>query len=183
MARSRSGARLRVSLFRDFEQRIGDAEEPIEVPAHGGLDRNVEGMLGHFVDAAWAYRFGPPAQDLVVVTLESEGETGVISQAFRFPAGRPSTQEPAAALGLESEAEALEGGMVRLTIRSRRLAFGVSVATDGFDPDDDHFSVEPGGERSVLLRPHEPGREFAGAELTALNLDGRVRVGAPGSEG
>ena len=51
-------------------------------------------MLGHFVDASWAYRFGPPAQDVIVASLERDESSapgsGMISQAVRFPAGRPA---------------------------------------------------------------------------------------------
>jgi beta-mannosidase len=75
-------------------------------------ERNVESVLGRFADASYAYRFGPPQHDAVVVSLEREGE--LLSQAFRFPAGRPLAQED---LGLEAE---LDGD--RLVIRSRKLA-------------------------------------------------------------
>jgi hypothetical protein len=46
----------------------------------------------------------------------------------------------------------------------------------GFAPSDDAFSVEPGGSRTIALRPLMAGRAFAGGALTALNLDGRVAI-------
>ena len=57
-------ARLRVALYRDGEHPVGDIVVAIELPAHGSAERNVEAVLGRFVDASWAYRFGPPAQDV-----------------------------------------------------------------------------------------------------------------------
>ena len=41
-------------------------------------------MLGRFVDASWAYRFGPPAQDLIVAGIERDSGEGtrLVSQAF-----------------------------------------------------------------------------------------------------
>jgi hypothetical protein len=52
----------------------------------------------------------------------------------------------------------------------------VRIHVSGFTTDDDAFSIEPQGERVVLLRPREPVGDFSGGALTALNLDGRVRI-------
>jgi len=170
-------ARLRVALYRDFEQQVGEAREPLELAAHGAHERNVETLIGHFVDAAWAYRFGPPAQDLIVASVERDGDAPqLLAQSLRFPSGRPAATEPAARIGLEASAHPLDDGTVRLTLRSRRLAYGVGVHVSGFVPADDAFSIEPGATRSVLLRPRSPDAVFAGGALTALNLRGRVRI-------
>jgi beta-mannosidase len=148
-------ARLRIDLYRDFELRVDGAEEAVEVEPHGLLRRNVEGVLGRFVDASYAYRFGPPAHDLVVAILDRDG--AVLSQALRFPVARPV---PRTDLGLEAERR---GGELR--VRSRALAYGVRVG--GVRAGDDCFFVPPGGERVV---PVEPGAGW----LTAVNLAGRV---------
>jgi len=173
-------ARLRVALYRDLEQPVGEAREPLELAAHGARERNVETLLGHFVDASWAYRFGPPAQDLIVASLERDGGGGgepqLLAQSMRFPSGRPVAAEPAARIGLQAAAHPLDDGTVRLTLRTRRLAHGVRVHAPGFAPADDAFAIEPGATRSVLLRPHVPDATFAGGALTALNLRGRVRM-------
>jgi hypothetical protein len=81
-------------------------------------------------------------------------------------------------LGLEGTAEPGDDGAVRLRVASNRFAYGVRVQAAGFAPDDDAFSVEPGGARDLVLRPLESGAGFEGAVLTALNLDGRVKVAA-----
>ncbi len=202
-------ASLRVALYREGEQRVEQARVPVELAPHSQGEWNVEAVIGHFIDAAWAYKFGPPAQDAIVVTLardadedESEGEgangdaneiraakpsagadgddarrgASIISQAFRFPAGRPLEREPLDRLGLVAEAEALADGNVRLAISSRRLAYGVEIHAPGFMPSDDGFSIEPGGERVVLLRPHKPNAAFTAGKLTAVNLQGRVSI-------
>jgi beta-mannosidase len=177
-------ARLRVSLFTDLEIPVGGASEALDVPAHAAIERNVEGMLGHFVDASWAYRFGPPAQDAIVATLErvdgsGAGATEVLSQAFHFPAGRPLAQERADRLGLTATSSPADDGTVRLTITSRRLAYGVRIHASGFATSDDAFSVEPGGIRTVALAPTRPGVRYDGGQLTALNLAGRVVIRGP----
>ena len=92
-----------MSLYTDLETPVGRAEEPVDLPPHTTAERDVEAMIGHFVDASWAYRFGPPAQDAIVVTLEASGGDSLepISQSFRFPGGRPMVIESAERLGLE----------------------------------------------------------------------------------
>ena len=171
-------ARLRVTLYQDHELRVGEGIETIDIGGHGAHERNIETLVGHFVDAAWAYRFGPPAQDLIVASVERDGETGteLLAQSFRFPAGRPTTLETAAQLGLEGAARTDANGSLRLAVQSRRLAYGVRVHVPGFRATDDAFSVEPGGTRSIDLHALEAGATFKGGTLTALNLSGRVAV-------
>ncbi len=173
-------ARLRVALYRDLETRVAEQDDEFELAGHGSLKRSVEGILGRFVDAAWAYRFGPPMHDAIVVTLESAGESGeLLSQTVRFPAGRPIGREPAARMGIEARVRQDATGELDLAVRSRRLAYGVRVHASGFAPDDDAFSVEPGVERVVRLRPADGDSQFAGGSLTALNLDGPIKIEAP----
>ena len=172
-------ARLRIALYHDFEQLVGESDRTVEVAGHGAFQANVETLIGRFVDASWAYRFGPPAQDLIVASLERddgvEGEP--LSQAFRFPAGRPTAIESPEQLGLDAIAAIDDNGTVRLTIASRRLAYGVRLHVPGFLPDDDAFSVEPAGQRIVRLFPVEAGTSFVGGAMSALNLAGRVAIG------
>jgi beta-mannosidase len=169
---------LRVALYRNFEARMDEAHEDLELPPHGSATRTVEGLLGRFVDAAWAYRFGPPAQDAIVLSLETGGEPREpLSQSVRFTAGPPRAREAAAHLGLEAVAGPLTDGLVPIAIDCRRLAYGVRVRAPGFMPLDDAFTVEPGVGRTVQLRAIDGGSAVGDATLTALNLDGVVKVG------
>jgi beta-mannosidase len=165
-------ASLRVALYRDRELCIEQATVQVELEPHSQREWNV--------DVAWAYRFGPPAQDAVVVSLERNAEHNddprVSSQAVRFPAGRPLERESAERLGLTAEADALPGGDVRLALSSRRLAYGVRVDAPGFLPSDDGFFIEPGGTRSVTLHPTGEGASLADAKLAALNMHGHLGV-------
>jgi beta-mannosidase len=171
-------ARLRIALYRDLEQKVGEVVEPLELPGHGAYAGNVESLLGYFVDAAWAYRFGPPAQDLIVASLERDADGGpqLLAQSVRFPAGRPAAAQPLSRIGLEASGVTLPDGSVRLTARTRQLAYGVRIHAPGFAPADDAFALEPGVTRSVLLAPRTPRATLAGAALSALNLQGRVRI-------
>nr|MBA2702188.1 glycoside hydrolase family 2 protein [Chloroflexota bacterium] len=178
-------ASLRLALYTDLELQVGRAQVPIELPAHGQAQWNVESMIGHFVDAAWAYRFGPPAQDAIIASLETEGPQGaeLLSQAFHFPAGRPLTAEPQHRLGLAATVGWTDDGVVQLSVTSPRLAYGVRLHVAGYAPTDDAFSIEPGGTRTVTLHPSGEGRIPAEGWLTAINLAGRavIRAADPGS--
>ena len=152
----------------------------MELGPHDALTRNVEELLGRFVDVSWAYRFGPPAQDLIAISLHDPvGE--LLSQAFRFPAGRPLARESASGLGLQAVIDHTPTGAV-LRVTSRRFAYGVRVAVPGYAPSDDAFGVEPGQSRTIALRPVVATARFAEpAALTALNLDGALEVAVPAS--
>jgi beta-mannosidase len=174
-------ARLRVALYRDFEQRVDEATSTIELGPHSARRWGVEALLGRFVDAAWAYRFGPPAQNLIVASLEADApeEPALVSQSMHFPAGRPTSTETAARMGLSAHAAVTDAGDIRLSLSARRLAYCVRVHAPGFTTDDDAFSLEPGRERVVRLRPNSDAAEFSGGEVTAVNLQGRVRFDCP----
>jgi beta-mannosidase len=165
-------AQLRVALYRGGTARVAEAETEVRLAGHGTRRLSVEQLVGNFVDAAWAYRFGPPAQHAIVATLTGAGEEPeVLSQAFFFPAGRPTERRPAADLGLR--VDATEEGL-RLT--ADRLVYGVRISAPGFIPLDDAFSVEPGTGRTVALRRDDPEATPQSAVITALNLEDQVRA-------
>jgi beta-mannosidase len=168
-------ANLRIALYRDFEHRLEEVAIPVELAAHTVTTKNIEALLGHFVDLAWAYRFGPARQDAVVVSLESPDE--VHSQAVRFPAGRPLRRETVDALGLEARVEREAGRAEAVVVSARRLLYGVQIASPGFSSPDQSFFVEPGHVRRLALRPKSGEPPDPGSvTVTALNLDGEVSV-------
>ena len=172
-------ATLRVGLYRDLELRVGEASRDVELEGHSGWSGNVEALVGRFVDAAWAYRFGPPAQDLVVLSLEQEGGEGteLLSQSFRLPAGRPVDRESPARLGLSARWQPDKGGGARIVLSTRRFAYGVRVHVPGYAPADDAFSLEPGRERALALKRRDnDAPQPPTGRLTALNLAGHVGI-------
>jgi len=171
-------ASLRVALYRDFEVSVGQATEELEVGPHGSWTGNVETLLGRFVDVSYAYRFGPPAQDLIVISLErgEGGDAELISQAFRLPVGRPAEREPASRLGLQASAESIGDDRVRLSLRSERFAYGVRVHVPGLMLPDDAFSIEPGRQRVLTGRRTADATSRLAGRLTALNLAGHVPI-------
>jgi beta-mannosidase len=161
---------LHVALLAGGEHTIAEATAPVQVDRHGGATFNVEGLLGRFADAAYAYRFGPPAHDAVVATLRSAGAGTLLAQAVHFPAGPP----------LEATSFALTASIkgsdpVGVVLESERLAWGVRIEVPGFVAADDAFVLVPGAPRTVLLAP-APGASLRGGAVTALNLIGEAPI-------
>ncbi|MBA3866605.1 MAG: glycoside hydrolase family 2 protein, partial [Solirubrobacterales bacterium] len=172
-------ARLRIGLYRDGEQRVGEGEREVGLQPHDALSLDAEAVLGRFADLSYAYRFGPPAQDLVVATIEAEGSAELLSQAFHFPAGRPTATEAAERLGLEASAAHDAGGAIHLRLRARRFVYGLRIHAPGLSAADDALSIEPGGTREVALRRSGRGEPGDAIRLSALNMRGRVTVPVP----
>jgi beta-mannosidase len=172
-------ARLRVALYRDGAARVAEAETEVSLTGHETRRFSVEQLVGTFVDAAWAYRFGPPAQDAIVATLhdgggrnaDGDGHGEVLSRAFFFPAGRPTERRAAAELGLRVSAS---GDTLRF--ETERLVYGLRISAPGFTPSDDAFCVEPGSGRTVALRRDDPDARADKASVTALNLSGQLNA-------
>jgi beta-mannosidase len=168
---------LRVALYRDLELRVDEARHDVELEPHRSRTYNVETILGRFADVSWAYRFGPPAQDLIVASLErADGE--LESQCFRLPTGRPLRRETPDRLGVEVHAQPTGDNSASLTVASERFLYGVRPSVPGFRPEDDAFCVEPGRPRVLALRRIVDGAEATQGSITALNLDGRVPIRA-----
>ncbi|MEA2171608.1 MAG: beta-mannosidase [Solirubrobacteraceae bacterium] len=66
---------------------VDTAEAHVEVPPHAQWTGDVETVFGRWVDAAYTYRFGPPAHQLVVAELRDPGGA-ILGTAQRFPVGR-----------------------------------------------------------------------------------------------
>ena len=170
-------ANLRIALYRG-EARVAQATEELVLPAHDLLRRDVEGLIGFFTDAAWAYHFGPPTHDAIVASLERTSSGELISQSFFFPAGRPLAPRAQAELGLRAVGDG-GGEDVELTLSSARLAYGVRVHAAGYRGDDDAFSVEPGGTRRVRLTQIAGNTDPRAATITALNLETSIKIEWP----
>jgi beta-mannosidase len=171
-------ARLRVALYREREHLVEQSSTQLELAGHSQSSWSVEQLLGRFLDVGWSYRFGPPSHDAIVVSLERDTPDGteLISQAMRFPAGWPLERDSPARLGLAARTRALPDGRALLTLSTTRLAYGVSIHAPGHEPSDDGFSIEPGGEHTVMLRPLDAESSLQDARLAAVNMSGRVKI-------
>ena len=169
-------ASLRVALYRDGEQRVAAAERALVLPGNSTTRFGVEEILGRFVDASYAYRFGPPGHDLIAVGLYSPDEEIPLAQTFRSPAGRTMQRMPVSEFCLTAEGRVLPDQNIEVLITSRRFMWGVRVAAPGFLPDDAYFGLEPGITRRIVLTLHKTGQAATAPVITAVNVQGRMPV-------
>jgi beta-mannosidase len=159
---SRLEGELRLTLYNANGAAVEEAISPIKVDGHSEQHWNAATLLGGFRDLTNAYRFGPPAYDLVRARLEA-GDT--VSEAFHLPLGLGRPQEPD--LGLE--AHAVPGGDDwQLTVLTRRFAQWVVIDVPGFAAEDSWFHLAPGSQRTVMLRPLD-GSPTPKGRVRALN--------------
>ena len=135
--------RLRARVFRDGQTLVEDAVSEIEVARHSGQTVNVDALFPGFRDLTWAYRFGPPIGDVIVVTLTDEFDEQV-SEAFHFPSGRSAHQHATVGLRVRIDGRSL-------VLDTERFAFGVHLDVGASRPNDNWFHLAPGRPRVVLI--------------------------------
>jgi beta-mannosidase len=168
-------ATLRIAMFAS-ERKTDEAEREIVLQPHVTAVYSFEEILGRFVDISRAYRFGPPAHQLITASLHRTCTESAFARCFRFPAGRDLRRHPITETGITAQAAVLSTGEVEVLIGTRTFANAVRVTAPGLLPDDSYFSIEPGGTRRLLLTPTTPGPLPAGLTVTALNAEGRITI-------
>jgi len=153
---------LRLTLYNAGGSAVEEVESLIDVDGRSEEQRNAATLLGGFRDLTNAYRFGPPAYDVVRARLET-GD--VVSETFHLPAGLGRPQETD--LGLEAHASRA-GDDWQLHVGTRRFAEWVALEVPGFAPEDSWFHLAPGGERTIGLRPLGDGASPKG-RVRSLN--------------
>jgi beta-mannosidase len=142
---------LELKLFRGGEINVGSTTRTLTLPAREAIEMPAAGLFAGFIDLSYAYRFGPPAHELVVANLTAENGA-LLAQAFHFIPGLSATRE--LDVGMTATAIATPAGTspgFELTIATRRFAQSVWVEADGFAADEAYFHLAPGSSRTVLL--------------------------------
>jgi beta-mannosidase len=163
---------LRCELFARGERSVDAGSREIEIPARGSRMVDLGELFDGFRDISYAYRFSPPAHDVVAVTLT--GTDGrVASEAIHLPLGlsRPIESD----IGLSATATPDDAGAVEGTwtvaVTTRRFAQCVALDVAGFTPSDSWFHVAPGAARAVTLFPLPgSGADRPRGSVRALNV-------------
>ncbi|MET0164218.1 MAG: glycoside hydrolase family 2 protein, partial [Vicinamibacterales bacterium] len=163
-------AEIRVALYREGRLRDASESTSVTIPGRGFRTVHADGMFNGFVDLMYAYRFGPPGHDAVAATLRDCATGAVLAAAHCFPCGLPTARD--GALGLAAATERIANDYA-VNLKVDRFAHAVAIEVDGFVPDDNHFHLEPGESKRVLLRAEVPGQPLRGC-VSALNGVGSV---------
>ncbi|EFH81673.1 glycoside hydrolase family 2 protein [Ktedonobacter racemifer] len=150
------------------------ANAEILLPACSAQELHAEKLFGHFLDLTYAFRFGPPGQDLVVATLSAQETGQVLGEAFYFPhQGLPNTREQS--VGLQAHARPLEDGSYELHIKTEQFAQSVAIRANQYLPEENYFHMRPGSEKIVRLVPMGKKSSLWGS-LSALNSMNDINI-------
>ena len=165
---ARLAAILRVTVYREGRTVLATAARSIEIPPRSSGTWMADDLLGGFRDLTGAYRFGPPAHDVVVASLLDPEGRPIMTECF-WPFGLPTGSAPGVRLTATPEADGNS-----LTLETDTVVSGVAIRILGAAPEANYLSLEPGTPVRV------PWRRTAGAtvrgQVMALNANA-VAVG------
>jgi beta-mannosidase len=170
---------LRVAAYKNGEQKIASCTVPVILSGHTSSTFGMEQLLGRFIDASYAYRFGPPQQDVIVVSLYGSEHQSPLSQAFYFPVKYPIERRPLCELGITATVEINTDGTLEISLTAQRLAWAVRAWVPGFLPDDAYFNLEPQIARNVRFTPIHDLLRPRNIDVTAANAEGRINIAVP----
>jgi beta-mannosidase len=141
-----------LKLFRGGETNVGSATRALTLPARETLAMPAAALFDGFLDLSYAYRFGPPAHDLVVANLTAQSGA-LLAQAFHFIPGLSAAREIDVGMTATAVATtAAKSPAFEVTIATRRFAQSVWIEAEGFVADEAYFHLAPGSSKTVLLR-------------------------------
>jgi len=155
---------LRLSLL-NGSTLVGETTTRLTIDAHSSVELTADALLGTFTDVSYAYMFGKPNHDAVVVTLIDPDSGKLLAESFHFPTGIGASRAPAR---LQTQVMRISDRAYSLTIASDELALAVAIEAIGWRLSDNYFNIAPGRERTILLCADGTPSRFSG-RVTALN--------------
>jgi beta-mannosidase len=165
-AQPRAG-HLGVALYRDGEWPVASAQRPLTLPPRSAQAWALTDWLDGFTDASWAYRFGPPPADVLV--LRWDDGTRIVEHVHFIDAAGAVLRR--ADIGLHGRAEVrADGAEMHVTLGCRAAARAVHFEVDGWSAEDEYFDLAPGATRTLrfLPWPGHPRRPWR-ATVSAVN--------------
>jgi beta-mannosidase len=140
---------LRIALYHHGALRGVPASARLRLAARGHHTVHADALFEGFRDLTYAYRFGPPAHDVIAATLRDAGTDVLRAATYYFPGALPA--DPDRSVGLTVRTESTDDGYA-LVIGAERFAHAVAIDVEGFLPDDNYLHLEPGETRRIGLR-------------------------------
>ena len=167
------GGTVTVQLYAGGERLVEQGEQSVKIAARGSVVLDAEKLVEGFRDITYAYRFGPPAYDVVAASLlDADGE--LVSQAVHLVAGQGRARE--SDIGLQASLSAGPDGRTwTVEVSTRRLAQWVSIEVPGYVAGDSWFHLPPVSTRIVPLRSSGTEEPPVGT-VRAVNWEGSIRL-------
>lgn len=173
--------RLTLRCLRDGEAVAAEAVQTLTLAPRASRRLAAAELLDHFFDFTYAYRFGPPAHDVVMATLhdvETSELNGYMSgdmsdaplsqSVYLHDRRADALRDP----GLRASV-ACEDGTWWLTVSAQRFARWVHIEDHAYLPEAEWFHLGPGQSRRIRLMHDACGNATTGAipsgEVSALN--------------
>jgi beta-mannosidase len=166
---------LRIAIYRDGLLCGAPVTTRVSVPARGHHSLHADALFEGFRDLTHAYRFGPPAHDVIAASLRDAGTGLFLAGACYFPGPLPAGSDRDVGLTVRTE---LGADGYALVLATERFAHAVAIDVEGFVPDDNYLNLEPGETRTVGLRAITTGLVPRG-RVSALNGRDTVPLKAP----
>jgi len=157
--------RIELALYRDGERLVARKSRDLSIPGRSVARFAATDWFEGFSDLSYAYRFGPPGQDLVTASLQA-ASLPTLLETFHAPQG--FVAQAAAEIGLAVTAERVPTGAISMKISTRAFAHAVCIEAEGHDCEDQYFHLVPGATRELMLTPRASG--------SIKNVRGQVRA-------
>lgn len=170
-------ARLSLLCLRGGDVVVLRREWEIALSPRGARSMSSAEIIGSFFDITYAYRFGPPALDVAIVTL-CDADTGErLAESAHYPLGRAAlVHGPGLAATLERD-----GTGWSVTVEATKFAPCIQVEAPGYRGEDEGFFLLPGERRRVTLVATGGADEPPAGEILSVapqcDRTGSVRFG------
>jgi beta-mannosidase len=168
-------AQLELVALRDGAVAAASATRSVELAPRSTQRVSAAECLGQFFDFTYAYRFGPRAHDVTIVTLRDISSGKVLSESFHLPERQALERHD---LGLSVTPQATPEGW-QLVIEAQRFARFVHIADASYRAREDWFHLAPNRSITVALLPRNADDTSAApaGEVRAINANAPVFYG------
>jgi len=160
--------RLEVCALREGVVPVAQGSQLVDLPPGSGTTLEASQVLGHFFDLTYAFRFGAPGHDSVVVTARQADDqaTPIFLQACHFPLGPYAPPE-----NIDLQVRSLhEDGNWWLEVATERLARFIHIDDRSWRPEDNYFHLPPGQPRRIRMIPRKLGAGVPEGCVSAMNV-------------
>jgi beta-mannosidase len=155
-----------IELLRSSELLVERGEVAVELGPHDSKRVNAYEAFDYFVDVNYAYRFGPPGHDTVVVTLVDESGVCLVTKVHPLEEFVATNRHD---VGLEAKtSRGSDTDCVQVEISTAHVAQFVTIDAPGYTVEDQWFHLSPGHPRTIRLYGGAKGASRVG-QVRALN--------------